>query len=130
MQNNLFMSLFFSFLLAAPFLIQAHSHHHDTYIVEQPVQTVVVVQQPPIQPVNLVTVESEPPAELYEVVTQSPGENFVWQKGHWQWNGSWVWVKGGWIQRPVGGGVYVPGHWRISHHHPHHWVWEESYWKK
>lgn len=136
MQKNALLLSLTNLLLFTPIVIQAHSHHHTyiveqpapTVIVERPAPTVVVVQQPPQESVNIITVESQPPADLYEVITQSPGDDYTWQKGHWQWNGNWVWVKGGWIRRPNPGGVYVPGYWRQSHHH-HRWEWVEPHWK-
>jgi len=69
-----------------------------------------------------------PPPPLYrEVVPVRPGPRYVWQPGHWVWNGygyAWVrgryiavtpayrrWVHGHWSQGP-GGWVWVPAHWR------------------
>lgn len=80
-----FLSLCILFI-AGPLAIQAHSHHHsNTYIVEQAPATVVVLQQAPVaQPVNVITVESQPPADIFEEINPSPGDDYVWQKGHWQ----------------------------------------------
>lgn len=120
-------------LIIGPQLIHAHSHH-NTYIVEQP-QTVVVVQQAPTPvlvpapSVNVITVESQPPADIVEQMTPSPGIGYVWKQGYWKWNGNWVWVSGSWALPPHAGGVYVPGHWRQSHHHNHRWEWEDSHWR-
>lgn len=115
--------------------LSAHSHHDHTYIVEQSAPIVVVQQTP--QPTIVVqqgpaaavmTPMDSPPADLVEQIPASPGENYIWQKGHWQWNGSWVWVGGQWSLKPNGYTVYVPGYWRHSHHH-HHWEWVAPYWK-
>lgn len=129
--------VFFGSVLLAQETVYAHSHHH-TYIVEQAPPPIVVVQQapPPVVvvqqvqtplPANADSFES-PPADLIEPIPAAPGESYSWQKGHWQWNGNWVWVAGQWALRPQGHTVYVPGYWKLSTHH-HRWQWVEPYWK-
>jgi hypothetical protein len=57
-----------------------------------------------------VVVESEPPPARYEVITESPGVDFVWVGGVWVWHDRWVWAPGHWTHgRP--GYVYRPGVW-------------------
>jgi hypothetical protein len=74
-------------------------------------------------------VPAPPPAVRYEAVPPPPGpvEVWVWQPGHWRWDGReyvWypgryaerpahqaVWVQHQWVQRPTGW-VFVEGHWR------------------
>lgn len=73
-----------------------------------------------------VFVEKEPPAEIVEEVTNSPGEKFVWIKGHWRWSNGWVWTKGHWHERPHHDAVWVSGYW---HHRHHHWVWVPGHWE-
>lgn len=73
-----------------------------------------------------VYVEKEPPAEIVEEVPASPGESYVWAKGHWRWNNGWVWTKGRWIDRPHREAVWVHGYW---HHRHHHWVWVPGHWE-
>ena len=52
-------------------------------------------------------VQSMPPDALYEQMTPSPGEGYVWIDGSWHWNGyEWVWVSGRWEREQVGY-VYV-----------------------
>ncbi|WP_277186105.1 YXWGXW repeat-containing protein [Caballeronia sp. BR00000012568055] len=64
-----------------------------------------------------------PPAERYEPVPP-PRVGFVWDAGHWNWEGRYVWVPGHWVaaeeRRRWVAGVwtpyrgqyrYVPGHW-------------------
>jgi hypothetical protein len=53
-----------------------------------------------------------PPADRYEAVPPPPGERYVWEPGHWHWNGGqYVWVRGHYVIRQAGWGHYVPGHW-------------------
>ena len=53
------------------------------------------------------SVDSMPPEPLYEQMTPSPGDGFVWIDGYWHWNGyEWVWVNGRW-ERDQTGYVYV-----------------------
>src|SRR5258708_682794 len=52
-------------------------------------------------------VASMPPEPLYEQMTQSPGDGYVWIDGYWHWNGyEWVWVAGRW-EREQDGYLYV-----------------------
>jgi hypothetical protein len=50
----------------------------------------------PSQDPGTTVVESEPPPARYEVVTESPGVDFVWVGGYWAWHGGWVWTPGYW----------------------------------
>src|SRR5262249_56515630 len=53
------------------------------------------------------SVDSMPPEPLYEQMSPSPGDGFVWIDGYWHWNGyEWVWVNGRW-ERDQSGYVYV-----------------------
>ncbi len=110
---------------------QAHAHsHHTTYIVEEHHHhhhNPDVVFVAPVQPVQYVMVDSAPPSDFYEEADACPGDNFVWVKGHWSWDGyRYVRVNGRWIARPHIAAVWVPGHW--SEHHGK-WRWHEGYWQ-
>jgi hypothetical protein len=98
---------------------------HTRYIVEAPAPTYVVVQ--PQAPVTYVEVESAPPADVDEEMGSSPGAEYLWIKGNWQWEGSrWVRVRGRWAARPHAAAVWMPGCWCERHHH---WHWTEGYWR-
>ena len=62
---------------------------------------------------------SPPPAQ-YEVITESPGVDFVWIGGYWVWRGGWVWAPGRWGRCPHGpgygwrGGAWVSSGGRYS----------------
>lgn len=76
--------------------------------------------------------ESYPPEPLYETMTSSPGDDYVWIDGSWHWNGyEWVWIGGNWVPEPVDliyiephygyqddYYVYRPGHWTQREHVP------------
>src|ERR1041384_5081964 len=53
------------------------------------------------------TVSGMPPEPLYQQMTTSPGDGFVWIDGYWHWSGfEWVWINGRW-GRHQAGYVYV-----------------------
>ncbi len=53
-----------------------------------------------------------PPPERVEVIPPLPGPGFVWDRGHWRWEGgAHVWVPGHYIRLPHPGAVRIPGHW-------------------
>jgi hypothetical protein len=82
-----------------------------------PAGAAVIVQRAPPEP--LVEVQSSPPG---------PGELWVWQRGHWRWDGrDYRWMAGRWAERPPhvtewvaprwephpnGGYVFIEGGWR------------------
>jgi hypothetical protein len=81
-------------------------------------------------------VSGMPPEPLYEQMTPSPGEGFVWIDGYWHWNGyEWVWVSGRWEQQQDGyvyvqpfydyvdgSYIYTPGYWSQPGRAPHGWI--------
>ncbi len=76
-------------------------------VVEQP-------RPPGPPPQAIVRVQAPPPAEIVEVQPPppSPAEVWVWQRGHWRWNGNqYVWAHGHWAQRPGYAQAWVAPHW-------------------
>jgi WXXGXW repeat (2 copies) len=71
-----------------------------------------------------VVVEQEPPAIREEIITVAPSPGHVWVRGHWRWEGAWVWAPGSW-QAPRAGYRWVHGEWR---RHPRGWAWVEGRW--
>jgi len=81
------------------------------------------------------TVSGMPPEPLYEQMTSSPGDGFVWIDGYWHWNGyEWVWVNGRWEHDQQGyvyvepnydyvgeQFVYTPGYWSQPERAPRGW---------
>ena len=74
-----------------------------------------VVERPAPPPAQAVVyVQKPPPAEIVEVVPAPPGPAnvWVWQKGHWRWDGyNYHWFPGHWVQRPPNVTVWVAPHW-------------------
>lgn len=67
------------------------------------------------------------PPPRYEPVPPPPGGRYVWENGHWQWNGvQYVWVPGRYVVRRPGWGRYAPGHWAVRHGR---WVWVPAHWR-
>jgi hypothetical protein len=52
--------------------------------------------------------------------------NLVWQPGHWDWRGTWVWVPGEYIQSSVANVVWVPGAWVAGADGL--WRWNAAHW--
>jgi WXXGXW repeat (2 copies) len=86
-----------------------------TVRVREPVAEVVVARPPPPP-------RPEPPPP------PPPGDPaiFVWQPGHWKWNGhDYAWHPGHYEKRPARAAVWVPAEWVERGgqwvYHPGHW---------
>lgn len=71
-----------------------------------------------------------PPAPRFERRPPPRGGRFVWQPGHWHWDGrGYVWISGRYLIRQPGWGRYVPGRWawrpRMGR-----WVWVPAHWSR
>lgn len=63
---------------------------------------------------EVMQVSRPPPPPPSETVPPPPGppEIFVWQAGHWRWNGrDYYWQPGHWQRRPEHVSQWVPPHW-------------------
>lgn len=79
------------------------------------------------EPIATIYVDTEPPAPRHEVMPPTPGPQYVWVPGNWQWNGrNWVWQPGHWQRVSHGYTTWVPGHWAKR---GHRWVWIEGHWR-
>lgn len=75
--------------------------------VDAPPRERVVVQE-------RIVVRGPPPPPREEVIIAAPGpvERFVWDPGHWAWDGrGYRWSPGHWIERRTPGAVWEPAHW-------------------
>ena len=76
-----------------------------------------------------VVVSRPPPAPVAEVVPAPPGprEVWVWQQGHWRWDGrEYVWQPGHYVERPQRGAEWVPPHWQER---CGNWVFVAGHWR-
>lgn len=74
-----------------------------------------------------IEVGGPPPGIRAEVAVTSPGPEYVWVPGYWDWaaaRADWVWVPGVWQRPPHRRAVWVApryhnrrGHWAYTHGH-------------
>ena len=69
-----------------------------------------------------------PPPPLYQEVIPAPmGPRYIWQPGHWYWNGyGYSWVRGRYIAVRPQYHRWVHGHWAQG---PRGWFWVEGHWQ-
>jgi hypothetical protein len=68
------------------------------------------------------------PPPRYEAMPPPRGERFVWQPGHWHWNGyRYVWFPGTYIERRPYYHHWVEGHWVWAPRFGRY-VWERGHW--
>jgi hypothetical protein len=76
-----------------------------------------------------VVVAQPPPAARVEVIPAAPGppEAWVWQPGHWRWDGrEYVWIPGRYAGRPHRVAQWVPPHWEPR---PGGYAFIEGHWR-
>jgi WXXGXW repeat (2 copies) len=67
-----------------------------------------------------------PPGPEAEIPPPAPSPSYVWEPGHWSWNGvQYLWQPGRYVERPAVSATYVPGHWEQQ---ANGWVWVEGRW--
>ncbi len=71
-------------------------------------------------------IPEEPPPPKLEKVPPSPGPEYVWAPGYWDWNGKWVWVAGHWTKTPYPGAIWQGGYWEKGEHG---WIWRKGEWR-
>jgi hypothetical protein len=74
--------------------------------------------------------KAPPPAHQEEVPAAPPGpaNYFVWDDGHWHWDGKdYVWIPGRYIERPYIGANWVPGRWDDSGNTQ--WTYTPGHWR-
>jgi len=68
------------------------------------------------------------PPLRYEAVPPPRGERFLWQPGHWHWDGfRYVWIGGRYVERRPHYHRWVEGHWDWSRG-AGRWVWRPGHW--
>jgi hypothetical protein len=80
-----------------------------------PAATPVVVSVPPT------------PAPVQEAESASPGSNYVWVAGYYNWVGNrYVWVPGMWVSVPHPNAMWVPAHWQPT---TGGYTWMQGHWQ-
>lgn len=98
--------------------------------------TVLAQALPPAPPPAVVTTPAPgttviiapnpPPAPEAETPPPPPSPTYVWDPGHWTWNGTqFSWEAGQYIEKPQALASFVPGHWEQN---PGGWAWVPSQW--
>ncbi len=68
-----------------------------------------------------------PPNEAEGPPPPPPGPRYVWQPGHWHWNGmAYVWIRGHYLIRQAAWHEFVPGHWAPR---AGGFVWVPAHWR-
>jgi YXWGXW repeat-containing protein len=82
---------------------------------------------PPAPPPSTASLAPNPPPPLEaETPPPSPSPTFVWEPGHWYWNGvHYQWQPGRYIAKPTMTATYTPGHWEQR---PEGWLWVGGQW--
>jgi hypothetical protein len=69
------------------------------------------------------------PPPRYEAVPPPPGDRYVWEPGHWHWNGAqYVWIGGHYVIREVRYHHWIDGRWVWSVQ-AGQWVWRPAHWE-
>ncbi|HEY3763482.1 MAG TPA: YXWGXW repeat-containing protein [Verrucomicrobiae bacterium] len=108
--------------LSAADIIDLHSNGVDDKVVNYMINTASAAEAS-----ATTEVQAAPPAQETDVVVTSPGPDYVWVDGEWDWNGvGWVWVGGHWILPPYPHAIWVHGGWYRG---PHGWYHDRGYWR-
>jgi WXXGXW repeat (2 copies) len=93
----------------------------------QPAAEVAQAQNPAYPPIPPYAVApTQPPPLQSEVPPPAPTPSYVWEPGHWSWNGvQYIWQPGKYVERPTVSASYVPGHWEQQ---AAGWVWIPGRW--
>jgi len=89
-----------------------------------------VVRARPVVAAPVVMVATPPPPLRVEAVPPLPGAPrlYVWQPGHWRWNGAaYLWMPGHYDRRPAARAMWAPAEWVARDgqwvFRPGHWVY-------
>jgi hypothetical protein len=67
-----------------------------------------------------------PPASPIETPSPTPTGDYLWIPGRWGWNGTWVWLAGGWVLKPYVTARWEPGYWEQQ---GKKYFWVEGQWR-
>ena len=87
---------------------------------------VAQAQIPPYPTTTAPVAPAPPPGPQTEIPPPAPSASYVWEPGHWSWNGmQYLWQPGRYVERPAVSATYTPGHWEQQ---ANGWVWVEGRW--
>jgi hypothetical protein len=73
-----------------------------------------------------VEVGGGPPALRVEAGIASPGPDYYWVPGYWDWVGAdWTWVQGTWVRPPHARATWVAPRYE---HRRNHWRYMRGHW--
>jgi hypothetical protein len=77
---------------------------------------------------TIVVTKPLPPLRVETRRPVSPNPNYVWVRGHWDWQfRDWVWVSGQWMEVPFPGAVFVEGRYLAD---SGRYVWDRPHWER
>ena len=80
----------------------------------------------PAPDASVVIAPSAPPPPEVEAPPAPPAPRYVWEPGHWLWNGTqFLWDQGKYVEKPTAATAYVAGHWQ---EYSDGWGWVPGHW--
>jgi len=68
-----------------------------------------------------------PPPQAEGPPPPPPDRRYVWEPGHWHWDGvGWEWHRGHYVIRRAAWHVFVPGVWVLRYGR---WIWVPGHWR-
>jgi hypothetical protein len=121
--------------ISAPALAESPTTLHRGFepdagaaFVTRPTTEVAQAQMPAYPPAasTIVIAPTAPPAPQTEIPPPAPVPSYVWEAGHWAWNGlQYIWQSGKYVEKPTVSATFVSGHWE---EHPNGWFWVQGHW--
>lgn len=75
---------------------------------------------------TIIIAPKAPPAPEAETPPPPPSPTFVWEPGHWSWDGvNFAWQAGKYVEKPSVTATFTPGHWQQT---PAGWQWIDGHW--
>lgn len=98
-----------------------------TKVMVQPQPSNVVATAPAAPAPVVVQTVPVTPAPPVETMSTSPGSDYVWVAGYYDWRvDHYVWVPGAWMRTPRAVATWVPGHWQPT---TGGYIWVEGQWR-
>jgi len=86
-----------------------------------------LVATAPSAPAVVATIPATPALPAETVAGVSPGADYVWVAGYYNWQvDHYTWVPGQWVQAPHSGVVWVPARWQPT---ANGYTWVPGHWQ-